>query len=325
MLLSTAVTSALSYLSIFSLKSVNALPDGSALDSRASFGHLRAEASTLEDLVLTDTVLLASIDGQFHAVNRTNGAIKWTMDPSAKTHLSSDPRPPLHNLVRSVHLQREDDIDGSEEETYIIEPQSGQLYVLPPGASQTTPLEKLPFTVPKLVDLSPFRLLVNGEQRMFLGRKETSLITLDIDTGAVVAMYDANSCLWDEKTHRPSARASSRNSMSVQVDGEDDAETSLYDPYSDTFRRSRAPRREVVIGRTDYHISVVIDGKGIVQTLTFSVYGPNNVDRDSQERWAKSPDGRYVQPLPDGRLFFFEPRGNRTELSQWVLQLGKPM
>lgn len=320
----TALILAIVYALVLVHASTNAYSDAAALDARNSFAHLRTDH---DELTLTDTVLLASVDGMFHAVNRTNGRIKWSMHPATHLQSSTDqPRPPLHNLVRSVHLHRDDDTDDADydaEETYIIEPQSGQIFVLPPGASQTTPLEKLPFTIPKLVDISPFRLPVNGEQRMFLGRKETSLITLDIDTGAVVAIYDANSCVWNEKHHKASRSPSSH---SAEEDDDEDNTTSLYDPYSDTFRPPiTPPRREVIIGRTDYHLSVHVDGKGIIQTLTFSVYGPNNIDRDRQERWIKSPDGRYVQPLPDGRLFFFEPRGNKTELSEWVLPFPKPM
>lgn len=162
---------------------------------------------------------------------------------------------------------------------------------------------------------------------MFLGKKETSLITVDIDTGAVVSVYDSNSCIWDERLQKKESSKEDPEDFDADLDFESD-ETSLTSPNVPlrSSTRSRITRREVVIGRTDYHLSVHVDGKGVIQTLTYSVYGPNNIDKDRQERWQTSPDGRYVQPLPDGRLFFFEKSTEgKTELSQWVLPFPKPM
>lgn len=265
-----------------------------------------------EEPILSDTVLLASIDGKFHALNRTTGQVKWTMH-KPKSASGRDGEPPLYSLVRSQHGVLEDDeIDSGGDETYIIEPQSGEVWVLPPGSSQTTPLEKLAFTVPQLVDMSPSSLIVNGERRDFIGSKETSLITLDIDTGEVIAIDDARSCVWPrEKDNQGDAE---------ELDG-----TSLYDPfdedstldYSNTHPYPPTPPRTIIIGRTDYHLSVGINRR--MQRLSFSVYGPNNIDRHYQEKWTKSRDGRYLQPLPDGRVFSFRPMQEAVSSFEWIM------
>lgn len=291
------------------------------LDVRNSLMQRHAEPLN-DDLSLSDTVILASVDGKFHALNRTNGRVKWSMHtPPSSIHSSKQPldEPPLHNLVRSTHhdLSSDDDDVPDLEETYIIEPQSGEIFVLPSGASQSTPLEKLPFTIPQLVDLSPFRLTVHNEQRMFLGRKETSFITLDFDTGAVISIDDTDSCIWHEppiKTHHDSG-----------VDAEETM--SRFDAFDEmAHTKSKAqPRREIVIGRTDYHLTVRTDArKGVVQTLKFSVYGPNSADRDLQERWSRPLDGRYLQPLPDGRVFSFRPRAEEFHSFEWLVPFPKP-
>jgi serine/threonine-protein kinase/endoribonuclease IRE1 len=51
------------------------------------------------------------------------------------------------------HAEAEDD---DQDEIYIVEPQSGAIYILPPGSSPSTPLTKLQYTVPELVEMSPF-------------------------------------------------------------------------------------------------------------------------------------------------------------------------
>ncbi|KAF8314488.1 hypothetical protein DL93DRAFT_2149101 [Clavulina sp. PMI_390] len=296
-----------------------ALSDGALHVRSPSLAHRRSEPIK-EDISLSDTVLLASIDGRFHAVNRTNGRVKWSMQrpastpPRTTTDILPD-GPPLHNLVRSTHhdISPEDDDAPDSGETYIIEPQSGAIFVLPPGASHSTPLEKLAFTVPQLVDMSPFRLQIHGEQRMFLGRKETSFITLDLDTGEVISVDDADSCLWHERPRDEEDVLSPGLSPVSSINAVDEM-------------RHRPKRQEIVVGRTDYHLTVRTDArKGVVQTLKFSVYGPNGVDRDLQERWARPPDGRYLQPLPDGRIFGFRPRPEAFHSFEWlVTSLVKP-
>ncbi|KAJ3835156.1 hypothetical protein F5878DRAFT_693758, partial [Lentinula raphanica] len=70
----------------------------------------------------------------------------------------------LAPLVRTVHNQQNNeytiDEDGLplQDEIYVIEPQSGTIYIIPsdPTSTQTPPLRRFPFTMPELVDMSPF-------------------------------------------------------------------------------------------------------------------------------------------------------------------------
>jgi serine/threonine-protein kinase/endoribonuclease IRE1 len=138
-----------------------------------------------ETLNIIDTVLLATIDGRFHAVNRTTGQPVWSM---AATPGLNDILLPL---VRTDHeLDRDDEDDEEPQEVYIVEPQTGDVFTLSQDAARETPLRKLPYSVPQLVELSPFSFNdpsdPNDPPRTFVGKKETSIITLDLTTGAIL-------------------------------------------------------------------------------------------------------------------------------------------
>jgi serine/threonine-protein kinase/endoribonuclease IRE1 len=93
----------------------------------------------------------------------------------------------LAPLVRTPHTPFVDE-DSDDHETYIIEPQSGEIYVLSDPAS---PLQRFPFSVQELVDMSPFTSS-NGEQtRVFVGRKETSLLLIELETGRIKATLNS--------------------------------------------------------------------------------------------------------------------------------------
>lgn len=151
------------------------------------------DASQGEDLHLLDIVLVASVDGKFHALNRTSGHTLWSM--SASSAFPGSAPPTLGPLVRTNHINTDadfsDDEDG-QEELYIIEPQSGDIYVM---ASPTSPLQRLAFSMSQLVDMSPFSFAVEGDGRTFVGSKQTSLFSIELETGKVKEV--TAECPWD--------------------------------------------------------------------------------------------------------------------------------
>jgi serine/threonine-protein kinase/endoribonuclease IRE1 len=135
---------------------------------------------------LLDIVLVASVDGKFHALSRSSGHTLWSMASFATTTSVSAPASPAP-LVRTPHIPFVDE-DSDDYESYIIEPQSGEIYVLSDPAS---PLQRFPFSVQELVDMSPFTSS-NGEQtRVFVGRKETSLLLIELETGKIKATLNS--------------------------------------------------------------------------------------------------------------------------------------
>lgn len=155
------------------------------------------------DLELLPIVLVASVDGKFHALNRTTGAVIWSMPSTAtattppEVNSGGTPTPvpsALDPLVRTKHVEYDPDFDEdpTSQETYIIEPQSGDIYV---SSSPSGSLQRLPLSMPQLVDMSPFSF-GDGDRRVFVGRKKTSLMVLELETGRVKAALDSE-CPWD--------------------------------------------------------------------------------------------------------------------------------
>lgn len=140
------------------------------------------------DLNLLDIVLVASVDGKIHALNRTSGRTLWSMHGNTAATPMTDPAM-LGPLVRTQHVPS----TGDKQETYVIEPQSGDIYVM---NSPDSPLQRLPFTMAQLVDMSPFSFSGDGPGKVFVGNKKTSLVLLELETGKVKATLGSE-CPWD--------------------------------------------------------------------------------------------------------------------------------
>lgn len=133
-----------------------------------------------DDIKLLDIVLVASIDGSFHAVNRTSGQRLWSMSAA-----SSDIPSSLAPLVRTKHATIDYDLtddDDPHQELYIIEPQTGDIYLM---ATPTSPLQPLSISMSQLVELSPFKFDREDDERVFVGKKETLLLSIELETGKV--------------------------------------------------------------------------------------------------------------------------------------------
>lgn len=138
---------------------------------------------------LLDIVLLASVDGKLHALNRTSGKALWSMSSSVSGTVPTTFGP----LIRTQHPEFDPEATDDDREVYVIEPQSGEIYVM---SSPTSPLQRLPFSMSQLVDMSPFSFATEGDDRVFVGYKKTSLLLVELETGKVKATLGAE-CPWD--------------------------------------------------------------------------------------------------------------------------------
>ncbi|EPQ51887.1 hypothetical protein GLOTRDRAFT_80895 [Gloeophyllum trabeum ATCC 11539] len=263
-------------------------------------------ASEEERLQALDIVLLASVDGKFHALNRTNGAVLWSMSGSS----SSSAPAALSPLVRTTHADHDPDLTDDEayQEQYIIEPQSGDIYVM---VSPTSPLQRLHFSMAQLVDMSPFSFSTE-DRKVFVGKKETSLLLIELETGKIKATLNSE-CPWDP----------------LDFTASDPVDIDLDELEEEAMHRDVSVPTEVFIGRTDYHLSIYTrpsssSGKPVVQNLSFSTYGPNNQDVALQARYRRTPDDLYIQSLPDGKTIAWKTRDadetdrNRGLESPWA-------
>jgi serine/threonine-protein kinase/endoribonuclease IRE1 len=148
---------------------------------------------------LLDIVLLASVDGKFHALNRNTGHTLWSMSLFSSSSSSTTVSPPssLAPLVCTRHIDQDldltDDYLNACQGTYFIEPQSGDIYVM---ATPSSPLRRFPFTMSELVDMSPFSFAAADEHRVFVGWKATAEVVVELETGNIKATIDS-ACPWD--------------------------------------------------------------------------------------------------------------------------------
>jgi serine/threonine-protein kinase/endoribonuclease IRE1 len=144
----------------------------------------------IDDLELLDVVMLASVDGKLHGLNRTTGQTLWSMSDDPGSSQSSPST--FDSLIRTEHSMYD-----SDREFFIIEPQSGDIYVLPPMATPSDSLQRLQFSMQQLVEMSPFSF-PGDEHRMFVGRKETSMMVIELETGKVKGTVNADKeCFWN--------------------------------------------------------------------------------------------------------------------------------
>ncbi|KAG6819104.1 hypothetical protein H0H93_015442 [Arthromyces matolae] len=259
---------------------------------------------------LMDIVLVASVDGKFHALNRTSGNILWSMSSFPSSTSISAPST-LGPLVRTAHVDHDPDLtdETTPQELYVIEPQSGDIYVM---STPTSPLQRFPFTMSELVDMSPFTLPGSEDGRVFVGRKETSLLLIELETGRIKATLNSE-CAWEHQ--------------------DDDGELDL-----DELEESKPPLStptEVYIGRTDYFVSIRDTHRNAgprlpTQNLSFSVYGPNNKDNVLQATYRHTKDDTYIQSTPNGEIIAFKTRakdmnGQADSLPLWASAFSAPI
>ncbi|KAJ7135397.1 hypothetical protein C8R43DRAFT_1072529 [Mycena crocata] len=267
----------------------------------------------LGDSELLDIVLVASVDGKFHALNRTTGHSLWSMSSFTSSSNSISQPSTLAPLVRTSHIDHDPDLtdEGAYQETYIIEPQSGDIYVM---ATPSSPLQRFPFSMSELVDMSPFSFSSTDDHRVFVGRKETSLLVVELETGNIKATIDSE-CPWDPFEDL-------RDDDEVDLDELDGSKPQMSKPT------------EVFIGRTDYHITIHTrpsnKHKIPVQNLSFSTYGPNNQDNVLQASYRNTKDDAYIQSLPNGEIISFRARGEAQQNSAsesvlWASKFNNPI
>ncbi|KAF7343463.1 hypothetical protein MVEN_01779100 [Mycena venus] len=266
----------------------------------------------LADSELLDIVLVASVDGKFHALNRTTGHTLWSMSSSG-----TSPPSTLAPLVSTSHIDHDPANDGADAETYIIEPQSGDIYILPTPSS---PLQRFPFTMSELVDMSPFNFAAADDHRVFVGRKETLLLVVELETGNIKTTIDS-ACPWDPLDIPDTLSLNLNDSDQVDLGERDGSKP-----------KSSRPT-EVLVGRTDYHVTIHTRPSSKhripVQNLSFSTYGPNNQDNVLQASYRSTKDDAYIQSLPNGEIISFKARGEGSDIEDpsvlWGYKFKNPI
>ncbi|CAN6608747.1 serine/threonine-protein kinase/endoribonuclease Ire1p [Trichomonascus vanleenenianus] len=242
---------------------------------------------SIESWELVDFLLVGTIDGSLHARDRKTGIELWSIpgDGPLVTVKSAE------NPERGFFVPEEKGQVDESEVTWIVEPlDDGILYYFTPVSG----LQKLPVSIKQLVLESPFA--INGDDKIYTGSRNTTLYRIDANTGTILHVYGDRTSLGKPECKVP-----------LNDFDEEDEDYPLFDEENRTF----------MIGRTDYHLE--IHGKNeTIWKVTFSSWGPNNMDGDLADQHITSPDSIYVTPVHNSSILALSTQSKSKKPARWV-------
>jgi serine/threonine-protein kinase/endoribonuclease IRE1 len=261
---------------------VEALPP--ALTSQASpsiAGFTRQLARSLQDWKVEDLVLLATVDGGLHAVDRNTGAPRW--------HLESED--PMVDVVYHSHNKSDDGLAPGEDDSrwlWIVEPtEEGTIYVYRPGSGAG--MERLSQTVKQLADSAPYA--AEGEWNFaYTAEKKNEIYTIDAATGNVLKVLKSSGSMTNQNSCR------------------------RVNPLESLEEEECEPIGTLTIARTTYILGIEDprpEASGPMCTIRYIEWVPNNRDQDLRNQYAKSMDNKYVYTKHDGTVFGGVPDNNK--------------
>ncbi|KAK6200067.1 uncharacterized protein RJT21DRAFT_120969 [Scheffersomyces amazonensis] len=153
---------------------------------------------------------------------------------------------------------------------WFVEPyDDGSLYYFTPRFG----LNKLPTSIKDLVLESPFSL--SGDDKIYTGTRSTSLYTINIHTGEIISSF-GNSV---DNCPAPNSHYKNPNILHSNLD------------------------ETIMIGKTTYELTIHSKlNANIVWNVTYSQWGPNNIDNDLIMQNQQSLDKLYFTPFHDKSL-----------------------
>jgi serine/threonine-protein kinase/endoribonuclease IRE1 len=151
---------------------------------------------------------------------------------------------------------------------WFVEPyQDGSLYYFTPKFG----LNKLPTSIKDLVLESPFSL--SGDDKIYTGTRKTALYTIDIHTGRIESSFGSEDFCPVPNTH-----------YKINDNQQDNKDT-------------------IMIGKTTYELSIYSkQNTNVVWNVTYSQWGPNNIDNDLIMQNQQSLDKLYFTQFYDKSL-----------------------
>lgn len=175
---------------------------------------------------------------------------------------------PLVKIQRSESKTSHDGPDANL--LWFVEPtDDGSLYYFSPLFG----LNKLPTSIKDLVMESPFSLA--GDTKIYTGSRRTSLYTIDLQTGTILSHFGSAA---EEECPVPNVYGTPRFS-------------------------SNQEGNIIMIGKTTYELSIhsKLD-MNLMWNVTYSQWGPNNIDNDLIMQHVHSIDNLYFTPFHDKSL-----------------------
>ncbi|KAG4305306.1 hypothetical protein PORY_001476 [Pneumocystis oryctolagi] len=229
--------------------------------------------NTESDLSLTDLVLLITADGDLYGVNRDNGKINWVLRGLNFVTKSGRDMTKMDN--QSNYKQH---ILSNVDFFWFLEPvDDGSIYVF----DFRIGVYKLAFNIKQLVKLSPYSF--PGDDKVYIGRKETSLFVVDVNTGEIYQSffsdrqyYDSNQCFSDGSFQRYCDRGNN-----------------IIDIHD---------KNVLKIGRVDYILNVY-SGNRLLWNVTYSEWVPSFINANLENMYTSMFDGKYILSTHNGGVF----------------------
>ncbi|KAJ1327405.1 serine/threonine-protein kinase/endoribonuclease IRE1 [Microdochium nivale] len=245
---------------------------------------LHQTARSLGDWEVEDFVLLATVDGHLHAVDRDSGDERWHLEveqPAVET---------IHHNTSGFGESTSHPLYGN---IWAIEPtRNGPLYVWT-QSELGSGLMSTGLTMKQLVD-DHVPYAVPDPPVVYNGHKKTTLITLDAFSGRVIKWFGPGSPPQVDESatcYRPNGRF-------AEGDGE------------------CVSSGTITLSRTEYTVTIDrLDRSEQIATLKYTEWGPNNADSDLHDQYRTSPRERYITSRTDGKLYVIGPAG------KWALSL----
>lgn len=174
-------------------------------------------------------------------------------------------------LVKILKSDAKSATGGSESNLlWFVEPaHDGSLYYFSPLYG----LNKLPTSIKDLVMESPFSL--SGDNKIYTGARKTSLYTINLHTGQIISQFGSS----------------------------EEEECPVPNVYETPRFASGGNENIIMIGKTTYELSIhsKLDSN-LVWNVTYSQWGPNNIDNDLIMQHVQSIDNLYFTPFYDKSL-----------------------
>lgn len=223
---------------------------------------------TLNDLTLSDLIIATDVEGCLHALNRTTGALKWSVNSSEFA--------PLVNIEQPSSMETK--------ETLIVEPSGdGLLYFF--HANQG--LQRIPASVSQLIDTSPVymraQLVIDDsgtvveDEKIYTGSRTSVMYTIDLDSGDIVSAYGATT-----------------GNFGKYFKNSNDNEECPVDPS-----------KLLNIGKAIYNLQISGQDNS-VYNVTYSSWKPNSLDSHLSLENTKSEDSLFITPFREKTLLAVE-------------------
>ena len=233
------------------------------------------QARSLQDWEVEDFILVATIDGSLHALDRTCGKERWVL---------GNPESPM---IKTFHHRQNrsqiDQPDPEEDFVFVVEPSlGGSLYIQHKDPS--IGLQSLDMTVKSLVDRSPH--LTRDPPLAFVASKDASMYTIDAVTGTVKDFIDTTASYFSDD----SSKGICRKLSGFEID-----------------EQGCEPAGVLHVGRTTY-TAVISDGltRKKICTIQYSEWTPNNGDFDLQSQYNMPFDRLHIHTFHDGHFIGLE-------------------